>query len=616
MATIQQLERALINADKAGDSDAARKIAAVLSRARQDSSNQIPGMAVEGTEPEAKQPSMLDRAIGTGETALAAVTSLPAQVAGMAGGTNELVKAIGYKLAGIQAPEPDVSGAFDRASQAVQYVPKTQQGIEQTQALGGVMENLAPLGGLGAELGALGKSMQGLKAPAQVAAKAAASAAPEAIQRVGGAIARVAPSAPEVATATREGGKAAESLGIRTLTSDYVPPSTATGKLTQRLFEKIPVTGTGGARAAQQSERIAAIKNIVAEYGADVDTPLDGAIYSSLTKAKADRINTMQGVKQAVKDKLPVSSPVPVSNTLNAFDKEIQSLQSLNTPGAAAKVEALQQWRSAFEKNPGFDALDKIRAEFGTTIKGSQPGDIRTALEQVSSRLYPAVKEDMQAFIKANAGDSDARRWAAANEALATSINETNRTRLRAVLNSGQATPEVVNRLLFSQKPSEVQVLMRNLTPEGQRAAQAAVLQKAIRDAGGIENVSPDKFLNSINRMGPQVKFVFQGKAADELQGLQRALEFTRRAGQAVANPETGAQLTLPAAITGVTGAVGGLPGLAAVGGIGLIGRAYESQAVRNALLRLYKTPKGSKQEAAAFAAVQEAAQQAAKGNE
>ena len=42
MATLQELERALVNADKADDTDAARKLAAVIAKARQDPANLIP----------------------------------------------------------------------------------------------------------------------------------------------------------------------------------------------------------------------------------------------------------------------------------------------------------------------------------------------------------------------------------------------------------------------------------------------------------------------------------------------------------------------------------------------------------------------------------------------
>lgn len=630
MATLEQLERALKGAIAAGDMDAARKLQAVVNEARQDMSNQIPGAGnVPGTTPEKPKPTFGQRLKGAGEAALTVGTGIPASIVGGLSGVASVPVNLAQRALGSQSPvDPeqvtkDVTGAFT-------YIPRSETGREFVQGIGEAAEPLQAVPGIQNELAALGMAAKGA-APALGAVKDLVGAS-KVMQVANGvqnniksAIPSIRPKAPAQALqeaaqgsegalpgVAKSAGEAAEELGIRTFTTDYLPPQTNAGKFVQRIFEKIPLAGTGGNRAEQQAQRVAAIKKIAAEYGADADGAFDEAIYRSLTQKKAERINTMQSVKQSVKDQLPMEAPVPVEKTLQAFDKEIANLEALQTPGATAKADVLKQWREAFEKNKNFDSLDSIRAEFGTTIKGAQQGDIRTALEQVSSKLYPAVKEDMRAFIRQHAGDSSARRWTAANEVLANGINEINRTRLRAVLNNGQRTPEVVNNLLFSQKPSEVQLLMRSLTPEGQRAAQAAVIQKAIKSSGGLENVSPDRFVNSLDRMGPQVKNVFQGVAGEELTGLQRALNFTRRAGQAVANPETGAQLTLPHAVAGVTGAIGGVPGLSAIAFLGLVGRAYESKAVRNALLRMARSEKGSKAEADAFNAVAKAAQKGA----
>ena len=48
MATMKELERALVNAHNAGDSDAARKLAAFIKEARKDPANMIPDNPVSG----------------------------------------------------------------------------------------------------------------------------------------------------------------------------------------------------------------------------------------------------------------------------------------------------------------------------------------------------------------------------------------------------------------------------------------------------------------------------------------------------------------------------------------------------------------------------------------
>jgi hypothetical protein len=584
MATLAELETALRNADKAGDMASARQLAAAVMQARGESANQIPGAQISGTQAQPAPRSLLDRIKGLGETGLTLATGATTGTLGALGG---VAKTIGQNV--LYGASDGLEKNVVSGMQAGTYLPKTEAGQEYVGDIGQLASNLPPVIPQVAGLNAIGQAAR-QQAPLMGAmAQRAGQAVGRTGQAIGDVAAKAAPSV-ELSSGARAAGQAAEDLGIRTMTSDYFPPQTTTGKLTQRIFEKIPITGTGGERAGQQAERVQAIKNIVSEYGADVDTPKDAAIYASLTQKKAERINTMHGIKQGIKDKLPQETPVPVNNTLAAFDKEIESLTKLGTPGADQKINALTEWRQAFANNPDFTGLDAIRAEFGTTIKQSQPGEVRTALEAVSSKLYPSVKQDMHDFIKQNAGESSSRRWAVANDVLSQGIQEINKTRLRSVFNSGEATPEVVNRLLFSQKPSEVRLLMRNLTPEGQAAAQTAVLQKAIQSAGGLDQLSPDKFLNSMKRLGPQAENVFTGESRQQVDGLIRALDFTRRAGQAVANPETGAQTILPTALTGLAGALGGFGGLVATAGIGGIGRLYESPAARAQLLKIAKT--------------------------
>ncbi len=76
MATLQELELALVNADKAGDLDAARRLAAVLVKARQDTTNQIPDTIVPGTTQERVEPSLGEMVTGT-RRATQATQTLP-----------------------------------------------------------------------------------------------------------------------------------------------------------------------------------------------------------------------------------------------------------------------------------------------------------------------------------------------------------------------------------------------------------------------------------------------------------------------------------------------------------------------------------------------------------
>jgi len=145
MATLQQLERALVNADKAGDMDAARRLAVAVKQARSVSANLIPDTVVPGTEPQAPEPGVMDQIIGAGETALALGT-------GAVGGTIGTIAGAGAGLAqqilsgqfGTPQAVRAVEQAAAKGAQALTYQPRTQAGQEQVQAVGQVLANVLP----------------------------------------------------------------------------------------------------------------------------------------------------------------------------------------------------------------------------------------------------------------------------------------------------------------------------------------------------------------------------------------------------------------------------------------------------------------------------------------
>lgn len=177
MATLQQLEAALKNADAAGDMDAARKLAAVVMRARQDIGNLIPDTQVAETMPPYIKPSIGEKFVGAGETALTLGTGATGGTVGMIGGTLKglaeqiLAGRFGTTEAARLVEQEAVKGA-----QALTYAPRTQAGQEMTEATGEALQQVIPVTPLTAELGALSAGARAA-APA-VAATARRAAAP------------------------------------------------------------------------------------------------------------------------------------------------------------------------------------------------------------------------------------------------------------------------------------------------------------------------------------------------------------------------------------------------------------------------------------------------------
>lgn len=176
MATLQELEQALVNADKAGDSDAARRLAVAVrdARANQPSgADLIPG---QGAEVKPKERSTVEQAGGTVEGITANISAIPAYLNGLAAGGNTFVKRLLAEAAGApDAANYDPGKSFNEASAAATYTPRTDAGQESAQNIAGMLRGAAPLAGLSGELGALAAARAARPStPAAVTARAAA----------------------------------------------------------------------------------------------------------------------------------------------------------------------------------------------------------------------------------------------------------------------------------------------------------------------------------------------------------------------------------------------------------------------------------------------------------
>lgn len=183
------------------------------------------------------------------------------------------------------------------------------------------------------------------------------------------------------------------------------------------------------------------------------------------------------------------------------------------------------------------------------------------------------------------------RSWAKFNDMMSN-------TRVQKAIQSGKTTPEDVTKLVFSQSPAERAQLYRLLDDKGRQNARAAIVQRAMDKAVKPNGeLSVENFINEMHRNRKQAATFFRGEHGKQLDGVIKYLDSTRQAATAAASPLTGQMFAGPAAlVTALTSSISPpVAKVAAVGtAIGLGGRAYESRAMRNALLKLANTPKGS----------------------
>ena len=397
---------------------------------------------------------------------------------------------------------------------------------------------------------------------------------------------------------TPKGLREAEQAGITPLTSQAFPPETPLENALAKARE-LTFFGTGSLLGKQEKQRAAAVQTLVEDFGAD----LPGTDYlPELTKQLTDRrrniVNKFSAMKMDVIDKLSATGKLPnVDRTVQVVDDEIKRLRQISDTGYDKAIAELESFGMDVMGKPLKD-LEARRKLLGLQFKAPELATVSEEGDKSVRKIYDALREDMGDFIKTEGGRTDYTRWKIGNKNLSDMADELRDGTLRKVLNTGDITPENVQKLLFSQNKSSVQRLYDNLDSTGRATARAAVIRKAVDQAGGLDEFTPNKFLTQIKKLEDQTGIMFKGDDQRQVEGLTRALAFTKRAGEFAANPPTGAQFVpfgIGAALERMVGPVGLVAGVAATtGGV----RAYESKPVRELLLKLPSVKAGSPEEA------------------
>ena len=397
--------------------------------------------------------------------------------------------------------------------------------------------------------------------------------------------------------AVPRGLREAEQAGIAPLTSQAFPPETPLENALAKMRE-LTFFGTGSMLGKQEKQRRTAVQSLVEDFGAD----LPGTDYlPELTKQLTDRrrniVNKFSAMKMDVIDKLSGTGRQPnVDRTVQVVDDEIKRLRQISDTGYDKAIAELESFGMDVMGKPLKD-LEARRKLLGLQFKAPELATVSEEGDKSVRKIYDALREDMGDFIKTEGGRTDYTRWKIGNKNLSEMADELRDGTLKKILNTGEITPENVQKLLFSQNKSSIQRLYDNLDSTGRATARAAVIRKAVDGAGGLEEFTPNRFLTQIKKLEDETGIMFKGDDKRQVEGLTRALAFTKRAGDFAANPPTGAQFVpfgIGAALERMFGPVGTA---AAVVGTTAGVRAYESKPVRELLLKLPSIKAGSPEE-------------------
>lgn len=416
---------------------------------------------------------------------------------------------------------------------------------------------------------------------------------PDIIAELGGAglarrTATSAAQAPSVSqartSALAEVTKADELTGITQLTSDVLPPQTRIGKLLQSQGELV----AGFQRKGQQAQRVRAIEQLANKFdiveGAGFEAKIVQGLKDSIQSSK-QAIGKLYDESTAKLDQL---GDVPLTKTKEFAQKIIDRELKKGSRADQTIIDDMQTFVDAPD-DLSFELVKEIRSGVGANlekVKRGAPvqGNSDTGL---LNRTYAQLSKDMTDFAE-NADPSLAAKWKKANDVVSEFATGTSKRGAKAVIKGGDATPEIVDTLLLSNKNSDLEFLANNLDGAGKQAAKQRILQRVL-DKSSIdgEDINPNKFLTQLNKHRNQIGKMFDVEERKAIFALRDQLAKTRRAQDASVTTPTGQQLSLAAAIA--------LP-QALIPGV--IQGFIESKPIRNLLIKR-KAAKTAKQRVA-----------------
>ncbi|EBF2527220.1 DNA transfer protein [Salmonella enterica] len=381
----------------------------------------------------------------------------------------------------------------------------------------------------------------------------------------------------------------AESMGITPMTSDLIKPGNALTRGIQQSGEGA-ILGTGAKREAQQAARSDAVSNYLnkfGEYNAD-------DVVKSLTSTLKGRREFAGKVLEDITQKMG-STPVPTSNAVTAIDDSLAKLNRLGTSADKNLVSTLENLKAELS-NPSidFDLLKQHRTAFRSNVQGDAMVFPNQA-KAITNSIENAMSRDLKSAVGKTLGAQDAARYIKANSDYSNIYNKVLNKRIATKLNdaTNQATPELINSVVYSRNASDIKRIWPALDSKGKDAMRAAYISKIAEKASD----SPAKFITEVNKLKRQAggeiyNTVFNGQHMKELNALHDVLRETARADIAGVVTQTGQSLANNIRLG--AGLFSGGTSIGGEAGFGLMMRLYESKPARNMLLRLANTKPGT----------------------
>ncbi len=381
----------------------------------------------------------------------------------------------------------------------------------------------------------------------------------------------------------------AEGIGVTPMTSDMIKPGNAFTRGIQQDAEG-SLLGTGASRAEQYAKRSQLVKNQLDKFGEYSPSVVVDDLYGSLKSRK----DSAGGVIDDITTKMG-SRPVDTSNSIKVIDNVLARANRLGKTANKDLIRGLSDLRDELSKpDMDFGLLREQRSALRESIQGNSmvfPNSAKSATDAVERAMGADLRNNAAKYL----GSGEAARYVKANSDYSNVFNKVLNKRIASNLNKAKKefTPELINSVVYSRRPSDIKRIWPALSEDGKNAMRAAYISKI---AEKVDD-SPAKFLTELNKLKSQsdgqiYNTIFSGKHMKELDALQDVLSQTSRSDAANVVTQTGqSQANRLRMIGGIT-TLGASLGLE--GAFGTLMRLYESKPTRNMLLRLAGTKPGT----------------------
>jgi len=385
---------------------------------------------------------------------------------------------------------------------------------------------------------------------------------------------------------------AAKDLNVPVYSSDIYNPKNWFSRGAQIATEALPVVGTGNMRLAQQEARQMALEDFVNTYrGGSYEEIIESI--GAKNKELKDAAGAVYNKVNPYLDQVSQEGGIPLVKAQGKLD---ELTDYLLTPGREVEDNALNlvdDLQDAFTGgNQSFqvvkDNIGAWQAKMESLDPNSRVNDSKVKAKFKS--VLSALREDRDAFAKANLNDQDFNALKKADSVWGEMIEGMSTSKMKSILDKGDVTPEVARNMLFSRNKSDITRLYKSLTPSGQSSARAAFISQIAADLEKTsKGLSPDSFSTAIKRYSDGADVLFTGDRKSELEGLVKVFDATKRAQEVErgSGSQTFERLFGATAVLGGAGGAIPIEGLTAYAGLGAMARFFESPKTRSILTKI-----------------------------